>query len=65
MRVLLKKGKQRELIYETKYKNAWTWRQFANSLNISISTLRDWRLERCLMPLDVFSKLDNEKNRRL
>ena len=56
MRIKLKKGKQKELLY--KNKNQFTWKDFSKYLNVSESALVEWSKEKNLMPLKVYRKLD-------
>src|SRR3989344_3420434 len=61
MRVQLKKGKQKELIYWIKEENNLTWGEFSKFLNVSKSALLEWSKEYNLLPLEVYKKLDPSK----
>jgi len=65
MRIRLKDGKQKNLIFLFKTRHCFTWKEFANYLNISYSALKEWYLENCLLPLEIFEilnyKYDYEK----
>ena len=50
MRILFKKGKQKELIKKFKIKNKMTWNQMANSLKIKEGRLKAYNDETSLIP---------------
>ena len=61
MRVKLKPNKQRKLIYEAKNSKSLTWKELADELNTSVSSLIEWKSEKNLLPLRIFKKLDEQK----
>jgi len=62
MRLIFRKGKQRELIerYKTLHK-PHSWREIANSLGVSPNALKEWRYETVSLPSKVYSHLDSEQ----
>ena len=62
MRVKLESGAQRELLLSHKSKVNKTWSEIADSLNVSQSALRDWTLEKCFIPEDIFRIVDCKHN---
>lgn len=58
MRIELKKGKQKELIYNFKNRNNFSWNQLAKFLGVSKSALLEWKHENNLLPQEIFQKLD-------
>ena len=62
MRVELRKGKQKELLYLFKNRNSFTWNEFAGYLGVSYSALKEWYLENCLLPLEIFEILNDQCN---
>jgi intein/homing endonuclease len=62
VRIKLKDGKQRELIYSTKIQNDYTWQEFAEYLNVSFPALKEWYLENCLLPTEIFEILNKQHN---
>ena len=58
MRVKLKRGKQKELICGEKEKQNLTWKEFSEILGVSKSALVEWKLERNLIPFEIYKKLD-------
>ena len=64
MRIKLKKGKQKELLYKIKNKNQFTWKDFSRFLNVSEPALVGWSKEKNLMPLKVYKKLDSNNEYR-
>ena len=57
MRYVLSKGKQRELLINTKVTLGLSWRGLARKIGISYTTLREWRDEKWSMQQDVFNKI--------
>lgn len=57
MRVRLESGRQRELIYEAKYKLKVTWRELAQQFDVTPIQLKEWRLEHSLIPYNLFMGL--------
>lgn len=62
VRIKLKEGKQRQLIYSIKIQKEYTWQKFAEYLNVSFPALKEWYLENCLLPLEIFEILNKQKN---
>lgn len=62
MRVKLKDGKQRELIYSTKTQKGYTRQEFAKYLDVSFIALKEWYLENCLLPFEIFEILNKQNN---
>ncbi len=58
MRVEFQKGKQRELISSFKKVNNFTWNNFSDYLEVSFPALKEWYLENCLLPLEIYELLD-------
>ncbi|MAE43172.1 hypothetical protein CMO93_05350 [Candidatus Woesearchaeota archaeon] len=58
MRVQLKNGKQKELIYKVKNKAQFTWKDFSEFLNVSESCIIEWSRENNLLPFKIFKRLD-------
>lgn len=58
MRVKLKENKQKELICFIKTQHSFTWKEFAEYLNVKPEALKEWYLENCLLPLETFKKLN-------
>jgi len=58
MRIKLKKGKQKELLNKIKNDNHFTWKEFSKFLNVSKPALIGWSIEKNLLPLKVYKKLD-------
>ena len=61
MRIKLKKGKQKELINKVKNKNQYTWKEFSKFLNVNAPSLVEWSREKNLLPLEIYKKLDLNK----
>ena len=57
MRIRLTEGKQKELITHIKQTLRLNWKDLASYLDTSYQALREWKLERCLLPEDAFNKL--------
>lgn len=64
MRVKLKKGKQQELITKFKQDNNCSWSDMARSFKVSSTSLRDWRLEKNLLPIYAFNILDKNNTHK-
>lgn len=64
MRLKFKKSKQKETILTFKIKNEYTWKQFADYLNVKPGTLLSWYYERNLLPSQIYCKIDKKKNYR-
>ncbi len=62
MRVRLKRGKQTELLEHVKAKQGINWSELANILGVKPPSLYKWRKEKTLMPLEVYKKIDRERN---
>jgi hypothetical protein len=62
MRVKLLDGKQRALIEQVKNKNNFNFKELSTFLRVNGAALREWYYERCLLPYNIFRKLDEEKN---
>ncbi|MBN1159801.1 MAG: hypothetical protein JXA43_01010 [Candidatus Diapherotrites archaeon] len=58
MRIKLEKGKQRKLIETHKDNNKLTWKSMAKKLSVSEPALKEWRLENCLIPKEIFDLLN-------
>lgn len=56
MRVLLKAGKQRELIESIKVRLSISWTEFAKQLGVTYGSLISWRIEECLLPEKIFKR---------
>lgn len=61
MRVVFKKGKQKELIKNFKKENNLTWQKLCNNLNIREGKLRAYFYETSLIPESIYKRLDNKK----
>ncbi len=61
MRMLMKKGKQKELIKGFKDKNNLTWKQVSNLLNIKKGKLMPYYYELSLISKRAYNQLDKEK----
>ena len=57
MRCVLSKGKQRELLINTKLSLGLSWRGLARKIGISYTTIREWRDEKWSIQLAVFNKI--------
>lgn len=57
MRYILSKGKQQELLINTKVALKLSWRRLAEKLGISYTTIREWRDEKWSIKQDVFNKI--------
>ena len=66
-RVLINKIILKNIILKIKNKNNWSWKQFANKLNVSTQILsHGWLIKNSTMPLNIFKKiisLDNSLNK--
>lgn len=60
MRVLFKKGKQKQLIENFKKENALTWKELCNNLDAKEGKLRTYIYETCLIPDLIYKKLDKD-----
>jgi len=60
MRLLLKRGKQRELIKKFREKNNLTWNQFSKRLKIRFPRLKEYYYENALIPEDIFKEIDDK-----
>jgi len=58
MRIQLKKGKQKDLLYKAKELSKYTWSEFSRHLGVSESALKEWAMERNLLPLKIYRELD-------
>ena len=58
----MRKGKQRELINSIKNQHCFTWEEFADFLCVKPAALKEWYLENCLLPIEIFEKLNKEQN---
>ena len=64
-RIRFRKGIQKKLIYLTKNKYKFTWKEFSEFLNVSENSLIAWSKEKNLLPFDILKKLDeNSKFRK-
>jgi len=57
MRCVLTKGKQKELLINTKIALGLSWRGLASKIGISYTTVREWRDEKWSMQQEVFNSL--------
>jgi intein/homing endonuclease len=58
MRVLLKKGKQKELLLTYKQNNKVSWQEFSTILNVTKASLLTWYHEQTLLPYEVYKQID-------
>jgi intein/homing endonuclease len=58
VRIKFEKGKQKEIISSFKKFNNLTWKNFSNYLEVSFPALKEWYLEKCLLPLEIYEILD-------
>ena len=61
MRLLFKKGKQRELIKRFKENNKLSWKQLSKILNSKESKLKTYYYEASLVPDSIYKRLDKNK----
>src|SRR4030043_2156421 len=61
MRISLKKGKQREILFKEKKRIGSSWRDFAKILNINERRLVSYYNEESLIPEELFNKLKDHK----
>ncbi|HRZ85904.1 MAG TPA: LAGLIDADG family homing endonuclease [Candidatus Paceibacterota bacterium] len=65
MRLKLLEGKQKELIKEFKSNNNLTWKELSDLLFIKEGKLRAYFYEECLIPKELFIKLDEKKKYKI
>jgi len=61
MRLKFKNSKQKELISNFKRENNFTWKEFADFLGVKLGALTEWYYEHCLLPSEIYEKIDPGK----
>lgn len=61
MRLKFKNSKQKELICNFKNRNNFTWKEFANFIDVKPGALKGWYYERNLIPKEIYLKIDSKR----
>jgi intein/homing endonuclease len=58
LRIKLQARKQKELLLEFKKRHCFTWNQLSAFLGVKSGSLKEWYLENCLIPSEVYKSLN-------